>query len=178
MTAPEKIFAQYETVARLWISFLPSYTEEQLLRKPSEDEWSLGQVYNHLIGSALYFHLKQIEVCAFGKGTTIKGGKTFKGKISYLLGTLPPIRIKVPPSEQYTPKQPSSKHELQEKLENAIRILGEAKAMVHASAPNIKTAHPAFGYLNALEWYQLIPMHYRHHLHQKKRLDTFISQYK
>ncbi|MFA6542419.1 MAG: DinB family protein, partial [Bacteroidota bacterium] len=59
-----------------WLTSLETYTEEQLLRKPSDEEWSLGQVYNHLINSALLFHLKQIELCAAGKGTVKADGKT------------------------------------------------------------------------------------------------------
>lgn len=30
--------------------------------------------------------------------------------------------------------------------------------------------HPRFGGLNALEWFRLIEMHYRHHLLQKQHL--------
>jgi hypothetical protein len=175
MKQSEKIFISYEAIARTWIGFLDRYTEEQFLRKPSDESWSLGQLYNHLFNSAILFHLKQIETCADGKGTVMSGGKTAKGKLSYFIGGFPPIRIKVPPSPQYTPAQPVDKNDVKGKLLEAIRILDAARTKVDSASPNVKTSHPAFGYLNAKEWYQMILMHYRHHLHQKKRLDEFLS---
>ena len=39
-----------------------------------------------------------------------------------------------------------------------------------------KTAHPGFSYLNASEWYRLIPMHFKHHLRQKENIDTFLNK--
>jgi hypothetical protein len=53
-------------------------------------------------------------------------------------------------------------HETEQKLSSASEIP--------------KTAHPAFGFLNAREWFHLIEMHFRHHLRQKKRLDRFLAQ--
>jgi len=46
---------------------------------------------------------------------------------------------------------------------------------VEQSPLESKTPHPAFGYLNAREWYQIIPMHFHHHLRQKSRLDKFLG---
>ena len=177
MTSSEKNLDRFTTIANTWISFLEIYTEEQLLRKPSDEEWSLGQVYNHLIASALFFHLKQIEMCAAGNGRVRRGGKTVKGKISYLVGSFPPIRVKVPPSPHYTPKQPADKNDLRERLHETVRSITQAKSLVDSSSPDMKTFHPAFGFLNSHEWYQLIPMHYRHHLRQKKQLDIYLSTY-
>jgi hypothetical protein len=38
-----------------------------------------------------------------------------------------------------------------------------------------KTKHRALGYLGAKEWFQLIVMHFRHHMVQKKRIDLFLK---
>jgi hypothetical protein len=37
-----------------------------------------------------------------------------------------------------------------------------------------KVQHRAMGYLNAEEYFQLIDMHFRHHLWQKERIDQFL----
>ncbi|WP_411344324.1 hypothetical protein ACE3MZ_22635 [Paenibacillus sp. WLX1005] len=35
--------------------------------------------------------------------------------------------------------------------------------------------HPRLGDLTAAEWFMLAEMHYRHHLHQKRRLDECLQ---
>lgn len=174
MKSADQVFQKFEKILNQWMTAIDSYSEEQFKLKPADDVWSVGQLYNHLINSALNFHLKQIEICADGKGTVTVGGKKFPGKVSYLLGTLPPVRIKVPPSPEYTPKQPTNTEEVKQKLQEVLISVGNVRKKVNSAALNIKTAHPGFGFLNAREWYQLIEMHYRHHLRQKKRLDIFL----
>lgn len=175
MKSPSKIFSQFESFAQQWINELDRYTEEQFLRKPSEDEWSLGQVYVHLIQSTKFFHLKQIELCATNRGTIKHGGKKIPGIITYTIGMIPPRRIKVPPSPQYTPKQPSNKEEVAALLHDVIPIMKNAIQHVEKASLSQKIKHPGLGYLNAREWYQLIAMHYHHHLRQKSRLDKFLG---
>lgn len=175
MTKVQKTFLQFEQIANHWIKDIELYTDEQFLMKPDADQWSIGQVYNHLINSALNFHLKQIEICASGKGTVIKGGKKMPGVISYTFGAMPPVRITVPPSPAYTPQQPSSKEEVKEKLKTVIQSVMKIQTEVLQSSPTQKTAHPGLGYLNALEWYQLIPMHYHHHRRQQARLHKYLG---
>jgi uncharacterized damage-inducible protein DinB len=43
-----KIYANYETHSQRWLSALNEYSDEQFHRKPSGDEWSVAQVYDHL----------------------------------------------------------------------------------------------------------------------------------
>ena len=175
MKSPQRTFSQFESLANRWLRELDTYTEEQFLRKPSEHEWSIGQVYMHLFQSAKFFHLKQIEQCAAQQGTVTNGEKKMPGKISFMLGMFLPVRIKVPPSPQYTPPQPKNKEEATTKLNKIIiDVKNILPAVEHASLEN-KTAHPALGYLNAREWYQLISMHFHHHLRQKARLDKFLG---
>jgi hypothetical protein len=93
----------------------------------------------------------------------------------FCINLFPPVRIKVPPSPTYTPKQPESR----EKIKAGMRLLqkrlqdlsGEIDNAVHFG----KTKHSSFGYLEAKKWYQLIVMHFRHHLRQKKRIDLFLK---
>jgi hypothetical protein len=37
--------------------------------------------------------------------------------------------------------------------------------------PNFKVRHDGFGWLNSREWFDIIGMHFRHHLRQKNELE-------
>lgn len=175
MRTPTRNFSKFELLAQTWLNEINRYSEEQFLRKPGNDEWSIGQVYVHLFQSAKFFHIKQIEQCVSRQGTAINGKKTKKGKVVFTLGMFLPIRVKVPPSPQYTPAQPKNKEEVSEKLNQIIIEMKNILQTVERSPLESKTAHPAFGYLNAREWYQIIAMHFYHHLRQKSRLDKFLG---
>ncbi|MEW6194354.1 MAG: DinB family protein [Bacteroidota bacterium] len=175
MKTPSENFSKFEPLVRHWQNELNKYTEEQFLRKPKEDEWSIGQVYMHLFQSAKFLHIKKIEECASQNGNAKTSGKTKRGKIIYALGMLLPVRVKVPPSPQYTPAQPKNKEEAFEKLNQIIVEMKNIIPITECAPLESRTTHPALGYLNAREWYQLIRMHYQHHLRQKSRLDKFLG---
>jgi hypothetical protein len=175
MSSLQKTFSQFEQIAHRWILDVDLYTDEQFLKKPSEDQWSIGQVYVHLVQSANNFQLNQIQLCSSNRGKEMRGGKKLPGIISYSLGMFPPVRIKVPPSSTYTPQQPKNKQEVVEKLKKLIETVKDTLPQVEKASPNQKTEHPGFGYLNAQEWYQLIPMHFHHHRRQQTRLHKFLG---
>lgn len=105
---------KFEEIANHYIHELNNFSMEQLLRQPSEVEWSLGQMYQHLINSALYMHLRNMEHCMTqGEGSAASTTeKTRDGAAIFDQGSFPPIRIQVPPSPQYTPEQPDNKEQL------------------------------------------------------------------
>ena len=39
-----------------------------------------------------------------------------------------------------------------------------------------KSEHPRMGFLNGFEWLQYSEMHMRHHLKQKRRIESFINK--
>jgi hypothetical protein len=96
--------------------------------------------------------------------------------MTYWLGRFLPIRIKVPASPEYTPVQPDGIIQIRERLDVLKAEMTRTAARLQSARESGKTKHPAFGYLNAQEWFQLIDMHFRHHLRQKKRLDQFLKQ--
>jgi len=170
----KNIFDKYIQIAGIWESELDAYSDEQFTKKPSQESWSIGQVYGHLVIGSLNYHIKQIEECLVNDAYQ-KEKKTFPGKLMFFINYFPPVRIKVPPSPTYTSQQPESKTTIvagMRLLQKKLRGLsGELDTAVHFG----KTKHPALGYLNAREWYQLIVMHFRHHLRQKKRIDIFLK---
>jgi DinB superfamily len=170
----QKYQERWHKVAEKWMNSLDSYSEEQLYKKPSELEWSIGQVYVHLLKSSQFFHLAQVKKCLESDENS-KESKKMPGKISFFLGSFPPIKIKVPPSPQYTPSQPTSRQELKDLYISLKKDMDEMAKAVNSTNKSGKTEHPAFGFCNAKEWYQMVEMHFRHHLRQKERIDQFLK---
>jgi len=172
----QSILSQFEKTAGIWLASLSQYSEEQFVKKPDADSWSIGQVYNHLVAGTRLYHLQQIALCLDGKQIEKNVRKTIPGNLTFFLGSFPPMRIKVPTSETYTPKQPPNIETMKTGLEKLLKIMRETEKKISGASEIPKTAHPAFGFLNAREWFHLIEMHFRHHLRQKKRLDRFLTQ--
>ncbi|KXY44996.1 DinB family protein [Bacillus mycoides] len=164
---------KFESLATYYVKELDKYTIEQFRKKPSKEEWSLGQMYNHLL-AATYMQLDAIEKCKT-ETPSVANKKTDMGEKVYTMGAFPPIQIKVPNRSGYTPENPLCKEEIQERFLKLITAVKNIEPML-ASIPNdCKVEHPGLGYLNAPEWFQLISMHFSHHLLQKERLDHSIS---
>lgn len=175
MPTTRKIAGKLARQTAEWREKLAGYTEEEFARKPGPAEWSAGQLYYHLTRGTENFHLHQIQKCINRNQAERGGKKTGKGRVSLFFGRFPPIRISVPPSERYTPKQPdlARMEEALIRLADSLQRISEA---VSASDPEMKAEHPAFGFLNAAEWYHLISMHFDHHLSQRKRLNRFLGK--
>ena len=133
-------FDTYSQITGPWESELEKYSDVQFAMKPFPESWSIGQVYEHLVMGALNYHIKQIEQCLVNDENQ-REKKTFQGKLIFVIHAFPPIRIKVPPSPTYTPKQPESK----EKIKAGMRLLQkklndlsvEIEKTVHGGKPNL-----------------------------------------
>ncbi|OKP93124.1 hypothetical protein A3842_00305 [Paenibacillus sp. P3E] len=168
---------RFEETANYYLHQLDDFSMEQLKRQPSEDEWSLGQMYLHLINSALYMQLRNIEQClAPGEDSVASiAEKTREGTEIFDQGSFPPIRVHVPPSPQYTPVQPESKEQLIQGLNTVIGRMKETLPKLEQASLQNTVPHPRFGPLHSKEWFLLIEMHYRHHLLQMDRLRAFLE---
>lgn len=176
-----------EDTVSVYIQELDRYSLEQLLWKPATDEWSLGQMYMHLIQSAQFMQLRNVSLslAPIDDPAVPAEAKTKLGEELFATGSFPPDRVKVPASPQYTPSQPESKEQLVEGLRDTVRRMAEIEPAVASAfdqttqvgsdaedcAIRQRVVHPRLGGLNALEWFCLVEMHYRHHMLQKKRLE-------
>lgn len=155
-----------------WINELDRYDFTTLCTKPSPSSWSLGEVYVHLI-SEVEFHLAQITEClstdeyaneeAYPNGKKMLAANEFPDEI-----------IEGPPSNAEV-TQPSSKAQLHADLIRIREEMNKAAAMILQNIHNGKVPHPGLGYFSASEWMQFSDMHFRHHLRQKKRIDSFLT---
>jgi hypothetical protein len=176
---------KFEQTMDIYLKGLDRFDMKQLLWKPAEDEWSLGQMYMHLSLATQNMQLRNARLCLSPDGhpAVAEREKTEAGAAVFAAGSLPPERVRVPPSPQYTPPQPESKEQIVRELNEAVRRMREIEPELAAAfAPAAESAppsgvrrrtvdHPRLGGLNALEWFQLAEMHVRHHLLQKKRLE-------
>ncbi|MFB9327841.1 DinB family protein [Paenibacillus aurantiacus] len=175
-TTAEALQAMETTVGR-YLAELTRLDMEQLLYKTNEEEWSIGQMFVHLIQSAQFMHLRNVEQCLAGSEATVDAAerKTERGEEAFACGSYPSIRIRVPASPQYTPRQPESKGQLAEGLHAVVERMKQTEAAVNESPDGRKMVHPGFGALNAKEWFLIIDMHYRHHLAQLERLKASLA---
>lgn len=172
MSKSAEALQAFETIVGRYLIELENLDLEQLLRKPDEEEWSIGQMYMHLIQSAQFLHLPNVDQCLAGSEATVDATeeKTERGKGAFELGSFPPVRIRVPASPQYTPQQPENKEQLKEGFRAIVERMKRTEAALSQVPESRKMVHPGFGALNANEWFLLIEMHYRHHLAQLERL--------
>lgn len=167
-----EVLTSFETAVERYLAELNKLDMGSLHKKQSEEEWSIGQMYVHLIQSALFLHLHNIEQCLNSGDSTLNLGeeKTEPGRKVFELGQFPPVPIKVPASPQYTPQPPESMESLIDGLHEVVDRMRSTEPLLHQASVNNKIRHPRLGALNAQEWFLLIEMHYRHHFLQLDRL--------
>jgi hypothetical protein len=172
MITTKEALQRFEETATHYIHELDQFNMEQLKEKPSDNEWSIGQMVQHLISSALYMQLRNIDQCLMPSQDPLvpRTEKTEVGAAVFAQGSFPPIRIHVPPSPQYTPEQPASKEQLIQGLHTVIQRMKEIEPTLEKTSKENTMPHPSFGGLCAEEWFLLVEMHYRHHLLQLDHL--------
>jgi DinB superfamily len=173
-----KLYNNFDKLANTWLKALDSYTMEELLRKPSEESWSMGQVFIHITTANKYFLGKNALACANGDGAVTGKGKNKWGWLVFTLNMFPPMNVKMPKKDTggTEPIQPTSKEEIERKIKENLQLFKEIEAAVLAADPNLRKKYPFLGYLNAKEWYTIGTLHMKHHLRQKKRLDAFLGR--
>lgn len=150
-------------------SDLQNYSLEQLRSITAEDVWSISQMYDHVILVA-HEYLDNVETCATAKEEQ-ELGKTEFGEHLFKIGGFPPIKIKLPDELNIPPSNSDSKESLMIRLDQVTQRLRQWESEVDAINQNYKVKHDGFGWLNAREWFDLVSMHFRHHLRQKHELE-------
>jgi hypothetical protein len=173
--APEEALKNFQSTAQIWFDGLDTYDDEQFSRKPDEESWSIGQVYSHLLRSANHFQLGMIDQCVSGTAEQTEEGMNEPGQAVFEQGGFPNRPIKVPASPGYTPPQPESIDEVRAGLASLDIRMRQTMPLIAGANPALKSRHPFFGMMNAAQWYELVGMHFRHHLNQKARLDAWLG---
>jgi len=166
---------KFGVILSTYFEKLEGYSEEKFLKNPDDNSWSIGQVYMHTILANDHFFLKQAEKC-LNKDETQKGrGKTIGGKLVFFINGFPNMKFKMPKAVEVPPRQPDSIASIREKLQSSLDQANAIESRLEGYDKDEKTKHPAFGYLNAKEWYRMSEMHFRHHLRQLKRIEKIVG---
>ena len=167
------IKAQLVQTTTTWLNALDGYTAEQFAAKPDEENWSIGQVYEHLVGGTNRFFLAKMHEAL---ADTENGDQTpnERGQGLLALGSFPPIKIKGPATNAQ-PRQPESPEVVKAALTQLIQDLKSIGDEIAAAGSTGKANHPAFGFLSAQEWYNYTDMHFRHHFRQKEALEKWLG---
>ena len=158
-----------------YISALDRYTDEQFMNSPGEQEWSLGQMYEHLYGANTYFFLANVKRCLEQRKGQEGGEMNANGQNVFKYNSFPPVKVKVPAAvrgpEPVAKSREAYKALFEETLQNGL-VLADAAAQ----DPGVyKTQHPVFGWMNALEWFQSTETHARHHFRQQKEREEWLG---
>lgn len=174
--APAEVYQALVPTLELYLHDLDTYTEDQFYRKPSEMQWSLGQMYEHITATALYFFIKRATYAYEQRNGQVGGAKNEYGEKQFKYNSFPPIKIKIP--DVLSGPEPIAKSP-QEYKAILLKIKGEAQLLSQKIADDTgeyKVLQPAFGWLTAHEWFQLMEQHFRHHLRQKQELEAWLQQ--
>lgn len=176
MRSTKEILKSFEITVERFLAELKELHMENVQRKWNEEEWSIGQMYVHLIQSA-FMQMDNIEQCLTGTELTLNPTKekTELGKVVFQQEHFPAVRIKVPASPNYTPQPPESMEYLVVGLHRVVERMRNMESVLHQAPVSNKIMHPSFGALNSNEWFMLIEMHYRHHFLQLDRLKTKLA---
>jgi hypothetical protein len=177
-TSIPQTLVQFEETLGHYLRQLDGYSMEQLTHVVDEEEWTLGQMYMHLIGSALYMQLRNAEECLSqsGNAAAFTEEQSDDWKKMQQIGGFPPVAIKVPASPFYTPQQPESKEQIVQGLLTVLARMKEVGSKLEEADMTYTVAHPRLGPLNAMDWFNVVEMHYRHHLLQEEKIkSTLVS---
>lgn len=166
-----KLQQQTDDIIDYWINEFKRLEYDDIVRKPSDSEWSMGQVGIHLWMSSKGFFFKNAERCLSRENTEQGKGKNWQGYLVFVIRMFPPVKVKMPDKVAVEPRQPESKEYLIGKLEEVKTMARQYINRIESSDPSLKTRHPFLGWLNTAEWVELCNIHFNHHIRQKKRIE-------
>lgn len=170
---PRKVLAKTETSLAVWQDALERSDEQVFDQVPEGGGWTLGQICDHVTLVSLAF-LDATNALARGEGEE-RGGSLMATVMCGIVGSFPPVRLKVPPNlpdEAKRAAAPESlpKAEALKRFAVVARRTRDLCSEVAAAPRGLRSEHPVLGWIDARQWYQLSEMHMRHHLRQLRRL--------
>ncbi|HEX8548533.1 MAG TPA: DinB family protein [Cytophagaceae bacterium] len=172
--SPSQAFLNIQEQDHFWVKVLEKHTLAELNHKPSEEEWSIGQLLNHLIFINQTL-LKQIEICVEKQGIYDTKSPKLGSAVILFFNRLPPMKFKVPKVIDKIPAQPSNKEELHQKFKNILAAASAIAEKVKSASPHYKVVHPSMGALSAKEWLQFMSIHMKHHRRQYSKLKELLK---
>ncbi|MBP9926551.1 MAG: DinB family protein [Cyclobacteriaceae bacterium] len=155
-----------------WITQIPNYSLKELQTKSDPQSWSLGQVYRHLIEETIWYNEQIVLSLTDTKNRNEE--MTDQAKAMFAANEFPDVRIIGDPLISDKVPQPESVEQLIHDMEKLKADTVALWQKIRADTEG-KSKHPGLGYFTALEWFQYMEMHMRHHLRQKAKLDAYLN---
>lgn len=173
----EKIYQnEFLPTAKYLLKELEYYGENQFKRKTDASDWTIGQLYHHLIQGSIEQHFKAIRECIDQKNGSSKGGKNIFGFFVFLFGAYPAAKMRGVPG--YFPTQIEDTAKAKDMMFGFLKEMQKLEVEIDKNKDNsYKVKHRKLGRLTAQEWYRLIAMHQNHHLKQKYRIDKILRTF-
>ena len=173
----EKIYQNdFLPTAKYLLKELEYYGENQFKKKTEVSEWTIGQLYHHVIQGSYDNHFKAIRNCLKKEGGDLKGRKNLIGYFVFITGFYPPIKLQG--LSNYSPSQIENIAKAKDSVYGYLKEMQKIAIEIDkAGEAKYKVKHRNFGRLTALEWYKLIVIHQKHHLKQKKKIDKILRTF-
>jgi hypothetical protein len=168
---PKDIFDGIKTVFEEYDQSLDTYTDAQFEFKKDAETWSLSEMYEHVCMSGKKFFLANTKRCLEKSNGQEGGEMNTKGVYVFGNGGFPEVKVKMPESVAAVPIVGQSREVYKNEITEIINSAEMFMAYLESDAGTYKIPHPVFGPLNAIEWFQNLEMHSRHHLRQKAELE-------
>jgi hypothetical protein len=158
-----------------YITALDRYTDEQFAAKPSDEAWSLAQLYEHLYLSTGYFFLANAKRCTEKRKGQVGGELNEHGQNLFKYNSFPPVKLRPPAVLQVPEPVGRTRAEYSTLLPQLITSARALLPAVAADDGTYKALQPAFGWLTARQWYHVGGVHLRHHLRQQRELEAWLD---
>jgi hypothetical protein len=175
----QKILAEFNRVAAAWLKELEATSQENLLIKPSEREWCLAELYDHVMRVARTYQIPNFNL-SLSPEALRKKRKNIYGLVIFNVG-LRKFNTKIrmqdfpaPLVKDFTPIT-RDKAELIADFEQFIEEVNSLEKILLSCEDRNKHYHPMFGDIKAKDWFALIAVHMIHHEKQKRRINDFVA---
>lgn len=170
-----EVLKDYKTTESRWLDILETTNPEQLIIKPGPDEWSLGQVFSHWLDASQLYMLAKVRICLNNVDKHLDEGLSEYGKLLFATNTFPIEEAKVPVKTSGGPDNEGDKDYLRTRIKHLHIDVEKAYKVLIEEPPTGKSGHRLFGFMDAYQWFALIPIHMRHHLKQKDKIILFLN---
>jgi uncharacterized damage-inducible protein DinB len=163
-------FDQLEERRRSLVGLLRSLKEDQVVRQPGPDRWSLLQVLQHIVLGEKGMRLSECELRDNPIRGLLKPGKLIE-VVRDLLDRDVPVDV---PDARLEPDGKTSLSELFERWEEERRLMADLLETVSSETrETVMFSHPAAGPMPAEETLDLALSHFDHH---QRQIERFLNE--